>query len=48
MIGRNEYLEALKSWKDKDLIKLITGNGVNLHYLKQIGVKEDYIISLNF
>ena len=25
MIERNEYLEALKNWKDKDLIKVVTG-----------------------
>ena len=25
MIERKEYLEKLKKWKDKDLIKVITG-----------------------
>ncbi len=56
MIERNEYLEALKNWKDKDLIKVITGIRrcgkstlfeLFINYLKQIGVKEDHIISLN-
>lgn len=56
MIERNEYLESLKSWKDKDLIKVVTGIRrcgkstlfeIYIEYLKQIGVKEDHIISLN-
>lgn len=25
MIERNEYLNELKKWKDKDLIKVVTG-----------------------
>ena len=56
MIERNEYLETLKNWKDKDLIKVITGIRrcgkstlfeLFINYLKQTGVKEDHIISLN-
>ena len=56
MIERNEYLEALKNWKDKDLIKVVTGIRrcgkstlfeLFINYLKQSGVKEDHIISLN-
>lgn len=56
MIERNEYLEALKNWKDKDLIKVVTGIRrcgkstlfeLFIDYLKKIGVKEDHIISLN-
>lgn len=56
MIERNEYLNALKKWKDKDLIKVVTGIRrcgksmlfeLFISYLKQSGVKEDHIISLN-
>ena len=56
MIERNEYLQMLKDWKDKDLIKVVTGIRrcgkstlfeLFIEYLKQIGVKEDHIISLN-
>lgn len=56
MIERNEYLEALKNWKDKDLIKVVTGIRrcgkstlfeLFINYLKQTGVNEEHIISLN-
>lgn len=56
MIERNDYLEELKKWKDKDLIKVVTGIRrcgkstlfeLYINYLKQIGVKDDHIISLN-
>lgn len=56
MIERSEYLEELKRWKDKDLIKVITGIRrcgkstlfeLFIKYLKQVGIKEDHIISLN-
>ncbi len=56
MIERPEYLEELKRWKDKDLIKVVTGIRrcgkstlfeLFIDYLKQNGVKEDHIISLN-
>lgn len=56
MIERNDYLNELKKWKDKDLIKVITGIRrcgkstlfeLYIEYLKEIGVNEDHIISLN-
>ena len=56
MIERKEYLEELKKWKDKDLIKIITGIRrcgkstlfeLYIDYLKNSGVEEDHIISLN-
>jgi len=56
MIERTEYLEELKNWKDKDLIKVVTGIRrcgkstlfeLYIDYLKENGVKEDHIISLN-
>ena len=56
MIERNEYLDELKRWKDKDLIKVITGIRrcgkstlfeLFIDYLKQHGVKDDHIISIN-
>lgn len=56
MIERNEYLEELKNWKDKDLIKVITGIRrcgkstlfeLFIDYLKKTGINEDHIISLN-
>ena len=56
MIERKEYLEELKKWKDKDLIKVVTGIRrcgkstlfeLYIDYLKNSGVEEDHIISLN-
>ena len=56
MIERPIYLEELKKWKDKDLIKVITGIrrcgkstifNLYINYLKSIGIKDDHIISLN-
>ena len=56
MIERNEYLDELKRWKDKDLIKVITGIRrcgkstlfeLFIDYLKQTGVKDNHIISIN-
>lgn len=56
MIERSEYLEKLKNWKDKDLIKVITGirrSGKStlfelyIKYLKDSGVSDDHIISVN-
>ncbi len=56
MIERLEYLEQLKKWKDKDLIKVITGirrSGKSTlfelykDYLKKEGIKLDHIISIN-
>lgn len=56
MIERVEYLEKLKKWKDKDVIKVITGirrSGKStlfelyIDYLKNEGIKNDHIISIN-
>ena len=56
MIERKEYLEKLKKWKDKDLIKVITGIRrcgkstlfeLYIDYLKSIGIEENHIISIN-
>ena len=57
MIERIEYLEKIKKWKDKDVIKVVTGIrrcgkstlfNLYIDYLKSIGIKEDHIISINF
>lgn len=56
MIERTEYLELLKRFKDKDLIKVITGVRrcgkstlfeLFINYLKESGIKDDQIIKLN-
>ena len=56
MIERNEYLEELKRWKDKDLIKVVTGIRrcgkstlleLFINYLKESGIKEEQIIKIN-
>ena len=56
MIQRSEYLEELKRWKGKDLIKVITGIRrcgkstlfeLFINYLKEIGIKEEQIIHIN-
>ena len=56
MLERKEYLEKLKSWKDKDVIKVVTGIRrcgkstlfeLYINYLKKEGIKDDHIISLN-
>lgn len=56
MIERTEYLELLKRFKDKDLIKVVTGIrrcgkstlfDLYINYLKKIGIKEDQIIKIN-
>lgn len=56
MIERKEYLEKLKKWKDKDLIKVITGIRrcgkstlfeLYIDYLKGIGIEDNHIISVN-
>ena len=56
MIERKEYLEKLKKWKDKDLIKIITGIRrcgkstlfeLYIDYLKSIGIEDNHIISIN-
>ena len=56
MIERTEYLEQLKRFKDKDLIKVVTGIrrcGKStlfeqfIDYLKETGVKDNQIIKIN-
>lgn len=56
MIQRTEYLEQLKRFKDKDLIKVVTGIRrcgkstlfeLFINYLKETGVKDDQIIKIN-
>ena len=56
MIERIEYLEKIKKWKDKDVIKVVTGIrrcgkstlfNLYIDYLKSIGIKEDHIIFIN-
>ena len=56
MIQRTEYLEELKRWKDKDLIKVITGIRrcgkstlfqLFIDYLKSTGISDEQIISIN-
>ena len=56
MIERTEYLEELKRWKDKDLIKVITGIRrcgkstlfeLFINYLKENKIDDDQIIHIN-
>ena len=56
MIERTEYLEQLKRFKDKDLIKVVTGIRrcgkstlfeLFINYLKEAGVKNNQIIKIN-
>jgi hypothetical protein len=56
MIERNEYLDILKRFKDKDLIKVITGIRrcgkstlfeLFIDYLRKIGIKDEQIIQIN-
>lgn len=56
MIDRSEYLDLLKRFKDKDLIKVITGLRrcgkstlleIYKTYLLENGINEDQIISIN-
>lgn len=57
IIERKEYLEKLIAWKDKQLIKIVTdvrrcGKSMLLeiyrNYLKEHGIEEEQIISINF
>ena len=57
IIERKEYLEKLISWKDKKLIKIVTGVRrcgksmlleIYQNYLKQHSVKKEQIIAINF
>ncbi|MBQ2639733.1 MAG: ATP-binding protein [Bacilli bacterium] len=56
MIERTEYLEQLKRFKDKDLIKVVTGIRrcgkstlfeLFINYLKDNNIKDDQIIKIN-
>lgn len=56
MIERKEYLESLKTWKDKDLIKVVTGIrrcgkstlfDLFIEYLKSNNIEENQIIKIN-
>ena len=56
MIERLEYLEKLKAWRDKDVIKVVTGirrcgkstlYDLFIEYLKKDGVEDNHIISIN-
>ena len=56
MIERTHYLEQLKRFKDKDLIKVVTGIrrcgkstlfDLFIEYLKKNGIKSDQIIHIN-
>ena len=56
MIERTEYLEKLKRFKDKDLIKVITGIRrcgkstlfeLFINYLKENGINDNQIININ-
>lgn len=56
MIERVEYLDELKRWKDKDLIKVVTGIRrcgkstlfeLFIKWLKEKGVKDNQIIHIN-
>lgn len=57
IIERKEYLEKLIAWKDKQLIKIVTGIRrcgksmlleIYRNYLKEHGIEEEQIISINF
>lgn len=56
MIERLEYLEKLKRWKDKDVIKVVTGirrcgkstlYDLFIEYLKKEGIDDFHIIKVN-
>lgn len=56
MIKRIEYLEELKKWKDKDLIKVVTGIRrcgkstlleLFIEYLKEEKIDEEHIVPIN-
>ena len=57
IIERKEYLEKLIAWKDKQLIKIVTGVRrcgksmlleIYRNYLKEHGIEEEQSISINF
>ena len=56
LVERTEYLELLKRFKDKDVIKVVTGIrrcgkstlfALFIDYLEKNGVKKDQIIQIN-
>ena len=56
MIERLEYLEKLKKWKDKDVIKVLTGirrcgkstlYELFINYLHSVGIDSNHIIFIN-
>lgn len=56
MIERTEYLEELKRWKDKDLIKVVTGIRrcgkstlfeLFIDYLRKTNIEDEQIIKIN-
>lgn len=56
IIERSDYLEELKRWKDKDLIKVVTGIrrcgkstlfDLFIEYLKEQGIEDNQIIKIN-
>lgn len=57
IVERKEYLEKLIAWKDKKLIKIVTGVRrcgksmlleIYQNYLKQHNVEKEQIIAINF
>mgnify|MGYP003306174474 CR=1 FL=1 len=57
MIKRDEYLRKIITYKDKELIKIITGmrrsgksfllNKIYYNYLINSGIKQNHIIKVN-
>lgn len=56
IVERTEYIEELKKWKDKNLIKVVTGIrrcgkstlfGLYIEYLKGLKIDDKHIISIN-
>ena len=56
IVERTEYIDELKKWKDKNLIKVITGIrrcgkstlfGLYIEYLKGLKIDDKHIISIN-
>ena len=56
IVERTEYIEELKKWKDKNLIKIITGIrrcgkstlfGLYIEYLKGLKIDDEHIILIN-
>ena len=57
IVERKEYLDKLISWKDKRIIKIVTGVRrcgksmllkIYQNYLKNQGIDENQIIAINF